>query len=98
MTDQQAALIISVCLNAEPRSVTWLVFETGLKPQQVSRALRLLDAQHGCRWIPGRGFIYWSEEAEAQLLRALADDVCRSLIGSALRPSESDQVFGDTDF
>lgn len=81
MTDAQASLAVSVCLNSVPKSLTWLVFQTGLPPSQISRALRLLDAQNGCRWIPGSGFIYWSQEAEAELLRALADDVCRSLIG-----------------
>lgn len=82
MTDQQAAIAVSVCLNSTPKSLTWLVFETGLYSSKISRALRLLDASNSCRWIPGRGFIFWSPEAEAELLSALADDVCRSLLGS----------------
>lgn len=81
MTDQQAAIAVSVCLGSTPKSLTWLVVATGLNPSQAARALRLLDASNGCRWIPGRGFIFWSQEAEAELLSALAADVCRSLLG-----------------
>lgn len=83
MTDldvRRAAMALSVCLRETPKSLTWLVFQTGLPSPVVSRAVRLLTASGGCRWIPGRGFIFWSPEAEEELLSALAEDACRSLL------------------
>jgi hypothetical protein len=76
VTDGQAALAVSVCLNAEPKSLTWLSVQTGLRPSQVSRAIRLLEAAEGAAFIPGRGFIYWSPDATD----ALVEDVCRLLL------------------
>lgn len=76
-----AAIAVSVCLNSNPKSLTRLVFETGLPSPLVAKAVRLLTASCGCRWLPARGFIYWSEEAEEELLSALSEDACRSLFG-----------------
>lgn len=83
MTDldvSRAAMAVSVCLRETPKSLTWLVFQTGLPSPLVSRALRLLTASCGCRWIPGRGFVYWSPEAEEEFLSAIVEDACRSLL------------------
>lgn len=83
MTDldiSRAALVLSLCLSETPKSLTWLVFETRLGSPLVSRALRrLLDAR-AARYLPGSGFVAWSAEQEEELLSALAEDACRTLI------------------
>lgn len=82
MTDAQAAIAVSVCLTSTPRSLTWLVYQTGLPSPQVSSALRLLCCSGQAVYVIGKGFIAWTEECQT----ALETDVVADLIERAYGP------------